>query len=46
VPLDKPQTNYRFSTTPLTELLRYIGSRSNAGYARVRMGDTEITLST
>ena len=44
-PLKAPKPAYRFSTTPLAELLRFVASRGDTSHARVRMGDTEITLS-
>jgi oxaloacetate decarboxylase alpha subunit len=44
-PLDKPRPAYSFHTNPLHELLRYVGSRNDVSYARVRFGQTEITLS-
>ncbi len=46
--LDRLQRNpppYRFSTTPLLELVRFVESRSDVGQARIRLGGTEITLS-
>ncbi len=44
-PLTKPHAPYSFHTSPLLELLRYVDSRSDTNYARVRFGQTEITLS-
>jgi pyruvate/oxaloacetate carboxyltransferase len=43
-PLRTPQPTYRFSTTPLLELMRYVGSRRDIREARVRFAGTEITL--
>jgi oxaloacetate decarboxylase alpha subunit len=44
-PLKTPEPIYRFSTTPLAELLRFVASRGDTRHARVCMGNTEITLS-
>ncbi|RZL85917.1 MAG: carboxylase, partial [Variovorax sp.] len=44
-PLKAPPQAYRFSTTPLLELVRYIESRSDVRQARVKFANTEITLS-
>jgi oxaloacetate decarboxylase alpha subunit len=43
-PLRVPEPAYRFSTTPLMELVRYIESRDDVRDARVRFGGTDITL--
>ncbi|MBS0446327.1 MAG: pyruvate carboxylase subunit B [Proteobacteria bacterium] len=43
-PLRRPAPPLRFETTPLLELLRFLDSRPDAGYARVRWGASEITL--
>ena len=44
-PLKKPAPQYQFRTTPLFELIRYLGSQSDLDYARVRFAGTEVTLS-
>jgi pyruvate/oxaloacetate carboxyltransferase len=44
-PLNKPAPAYRFRTTPLHELIRYLGSRSDIEYARIRFAGTELTFS-
>ena len=44
-PLKKPAPAYAFRTTPLHELIRYLGSRSDIEYARIRFAGTEMTLS-
>jgi pyruvate/oxaloacetate carboxyltransferase len=44
-PLRKPAPAYAFRTTPLHELIRYLGSRSDVEYARVRFAGTELTVS-
>lgn len=44
-PLRKPAPRYEFRTTPLDELIRYLGSRADIEYARVRFGGTEMTFS-
>ncbi len=44
-PLKKPTPTYRFGTTPLMELLRFIESRNDVRQARVKLAGTEITLS-
>lgn len=43
-PLKVAPAPYRFSTTPLMELMRFIESRTDVHQARVKYGDTEITL--
>ncbi|WP_310453037.1 pyruvate carboxylase subunit B [Sulfuritalea sp.] len=43
-PLKVAPAPYRFSTTPLMELMRFIESRTDVRQARVKYGDTEITL--
>ncbi len=45
-PLRGPQPACRFSTTPLLELVRYLGSLKDLRATRIRFGGTEITLST
>jgi pyruvate/oxaloacetate carboxyltransferase len=44
-PLKKPAPKYEFRTTPLNELIRFLGSRRDVAYARVRFGGTEMTFS-
>ena len=43
-PLNKPQPEYAFSTTPVMELVRFIESRRDVQQARIRFAGTEITL--
>jgi oxaloacetate decarboxylase alpha subunit len=43
-PLRKPAPEYQFRTTPLQELVRYLASRSDLEYARVRFAGTEMTF--
>ena len=43
-PLRKPAPAYAFRTTPLHELIRYLGSRRDIEYARVRFGNTDMTF--
>jgi len=43
-PLKKPPPAYEYSTTPLHELIRYLGSRSDIEYARIRFAGTEMTV--
>ena len=44
-PLRAPPPAYRFTTTPLLELVRYIESRRDIRQARVKFAGTEITVS-
>lgn len=44
-PLRKAPPAYDFRTTPLHELIRFLGSRRDIEYARVRFGNTEMTFS-
>jgi pyruvate/oxaloacetate carboxyltransferase len=44
-PLRKPQPAYQFRTTPLMELIRYVGSLKDLRMTRIRFGETEMTLS-
>jgi pyruvate/oxaloacetate carboxyltransferase len=44
-PLKKPAPKYEFRTTPLNELIRFLGSRRDIEYAQVRFGGTEMTFS-
>ena len=43
--MQKPPPAYDFRTTPLHELIRFLGSRRDIEYARVRFGNTEMTFS-
>jgi len=45
-PLKKPPPRYEFRTSPLHELIRYLGSRADLTYARIRFAGTEMTVST
>jgi len=45
-PLRDPTPACAFRTTPLHELIRYLGSRADIEYARIRFAGTEMTLST
>ena len=44
-PLKKPTPRYDFHTSPLHELIRYLGSRADLTYARIRFAGTEMTVS-
>jgi pyruvate/oxaloacetate carboxyltransferase len=44
-PLRNPAPACAFRTTPLHELIRYLGSRSDIEYARIRFAGTEMTVS-
>ncbi|MGH9650494.1 MAG: hypothetical protein ACRD3I_08490, partial [Terriglobales bacterium] len=44
-PLRKPAPAYQFHTTPLHELIRFLGSRREIEYAHIGFAGTEITLS-
>ncbi len=44
-PLKKPAPAYRFSTSPLHELIRHIGTRSDIAHARIRFAGADISLS-
>jgi pyruvate/oxaloacetate carboxyltransferase len=44
-PLKKPEPVYQFRTSPLYELIRHIGTRSNIRHARIRFAGTEMSLS-
>jgi oxaloacetate decarboxylase alpha subunit len=44
-PLRAPPPPYRFSTTPMLELVRYVESRRDIRQARIKFAGTEITLS-
>jgi oxaloacetate decarboxylase (Na+ extruding) subunit alpha len=43
-PLRKPAPAYSFRTTPLLELVRYLGAQPDLRSARVKVGSAEITL--
>ena len=43
-PLKKPQPPYRFSTTPLHELVAWLGARRDIEQAHIRFGGTEISF--
>lgn len=44
-PLKKPPPAYSFRTTPLLELVRYLGAQADVRNARVKVGDAELSLS-
>ncbi|MEK7862631.1 MAG: carboxylase, partial [Chloroflexota bacterium] len=44
-PLKKPAPEYRMRTTPLYELVQYLGNRSDIEHAHIRFAGTEITIS-
>jgi oxaloacetate decarboxylase alpha subunit len=44
-PLNRKPPAYAFRTTPLHELIRFLGSRRDIEYARVRFAGTELTVS-
>lgn len=44
-PLRKPAPACQFRTTPLHELIRFLGTRSDLEYAHIRFAGTEMTLS-
>ena len=44
-PLKKAPKRYEFRTSPLHELIRYLGSRRDLSYARIRFAGTEMTIS-
>ena len=44
-PLRNPAPECRFRTTPLTELVGFLATRSDIGYARVRFAGTDMMLS-
>lgn len=44
-PLRRPAPQYEFRTSPLRELVRYVATRSDIDYIRVRFGGTDMTLS-
>ena len=45
-PLHKPQLAYQFRTSPLYELIRYLGNKNDITAARVRFAGTELSVST
>jgi pyruvate/oxaloacetate carboxyltransferase len=45
-PLNKPQPAYQFRTSPLYELIRYLGNKNDLSSARVRFAGTELSVST
>ena len=45
-PLKKPLPEYSFRTTPLKELVAWVGSRRDIEYAHIRFAGTEMTFST
>ncbi|WP_206996637.1 pyruvate carboxylase subunit B [Trinickia mobilis] len=44
-PLRRSAPSYQYKTSPLHELIRYLGSRSDINYARIRFAGTDMTLS-
>ncbi len=44
-PLKKPTPAYRYSTTPLHELVSWLGTRRDIEYAHIRFAGTEMTFS-
>jgi len=46
VPLKKSAPKYQFRTTPLYELIRYLGAQTDLDSAKVRFAGTEVTVST
>lgn len=44
-PLKKPQPEYPYRTTPLAELVAWIGARRDIEYAHIRFAGTEMTFS-
>jgi oxaloacetate decarboxylase (Na+ extruding) subunit alpha len=44
-PLKKPQPAYRFHTSPLHELVSWLGQRRDIEHARIRFAGTEMTFS-
>ena len=44
-PLKQPAPAYQFRTTPLFELIKYLGTRQDLSGAHIRFAGTEITLS-
>jgi len=44
-PLKRPRPEYRFSTSPLHELVAWMGQRRDIEHARIRFAGTEMTFS-
>ncbi|HET7032040.1 MAG TPA: carboxylase, partial [Casimicrobiaceae bacterium] len=44
-PLEKPAPEYEFSTSPLRELIRHIGTRAGISHAHIRFAGADIRLS-
>ena len=44
-PLRKPRPEYRFRTSPLHELVAWMGQRRDIEHARIRFAGTEMTFS-
>jgi len=44
-PISKPAPAYAFHTSPLHELIRHIGARSDISHARIRFAGADISLS-
>jgi pyruvate/oxaloacetate carboxyltransferase len=44
-PLRKPRPEYQYRTTPLQELVAWLGSRRDVEYAHIRFAGTEMTFS-
>jgi len=45
-PLKKSAPKYQFRTSPLYELIRYLGTHTDLSSAKVRFAGTEVTVST
>ncbi len=45
-PLKRPAPAYAYKTSPLHELIRYVGARKDIDYARIRFAGAELTVST
>ena len=43
--IERAPPPYRFSTTPLLELMRFVESRGDLRHARIKFGGTEVSLS-
>jgi pyruvate/oxaloacetate carboxyltransferase len=44
-PLRKPRPDYQYRTTPLAELVAWLGARRDVEYAHIRFAGTEMTFS-
>jgi oxaloacetate decarboxylase alpha subunit len=44
-PLKKPQPEYQYRTSPLEELVAWLGARRDIAHARIRFAGTEMTFS-